>query len=52
PVDLFLKKNKQPCFARSGDTIQFIPISRTEYESIVLQIEQGIYTIESEVIDG
>ncbi|MGK0429714.1 MAG: inhibitor of KinA [Psychroserpens sp.] len=52
PVDLFLKKNKQPCFARSGDTIQFTPISRTEYDSIVLQIEQGIYTIESEVIDG
>tara|TARA_B100000809_G_C14978640_1_gene473660 strand:- start:90 stop:821 length:732 start_codon:yes stop_codon:yes gene_type:complete len=52
PVGLFLPKKKEPCFAKPGDKIQFIPISRTEYESIVLQIEQGIYTIESEVIDG
>jgi inhibitor of KinA len=52
PVDLFLPKKKEPCFAKPGDKIKFSPISRTEYQSIVLQIEQGVYTIESEVIDG
>lgn len=52
PVDLFLPKKKEPCFAKPGDKIKFTPISRTEYQSLVLQIEQGVYTIESEVIDG
>ena len=52
PVDLFLPKKKEPCFAKPGDKIKFTPISRTEYQSIVLQIGQGVYTIESEVIDG
>lgn len=52
PVDLFLPKKKEPCFAKPGDKIKFTPISRTEYQSLVLQIEQGVYTIQSEVIDG
>lgn len=51
PIDLFFPKKKEPCFAKSGDKIKFMPISRVEYDDIVLKVEQGIYVIESEVID-
>lgn len=51
PVELFLPKKKEPCFAKAGDKIQFVPVSKTVYDSIVLQIKQGKYIIESEVID-
>lgn len=52
PIALFLPKKKEPCFAKPGDKIQFVPISKSMYNSIVLQIEKGAYVIESEVIDG
>ena len=52
PIPLFLPKKKEPCFAKPGDKIKFIPVSRMDYNSIVLQIENGTYVIESEVIDG
>jgi inhibitor of KinA len=52
PIPLFLPKKKEPCFTKPGDKIKFIPVSRMDYNSIVLQIENGTYVIESEVIDG
>ena len=52
PIALFLPKKKEPCFAKPGDKIQFVPISKSMYNSIVLQIEKEAYVIESEVIDG
>lgn len=52
PIPLFLPKKKEPCFAKSGDKIKFIRVSRMDYNSIVIQIEKGTYVIESEVIDG
>jgi inhibitor of KinA len=52
PIALFLPKKKEPCFAKPGDQIKFIPISKTEYNAVAQKIEQGTYTIESEVIDG
>ena len=52
PIPLFLPKKKEPCFAKPGDKIKFIPVSRMDYNSIVLQIENGTYVIESEVMDG
>ena len=51
PLELFLPKKKEPCFAKAGDKIQFIPISRVAYEEVVLQIKKDKYSIESEVID-
>jgi inhibitor of KinA len=51
PIELFLPTEKEPCFAKPGDKIKFVPISRVLYDSILLQIAQGNYNIESEVID-
>ena len=51
PIDLFLPKKKEPCFAKSGDKIKFVAVSRLEYDDIALKVKQGLYTIESEVID-
>ena len=52
PVELFLPKKKEPCFATSGDKIEFFPISRTEYDLIKREVALGAYKIESEVLDG
>jgi inhibitor of KinA len=51
PVELFLPEKKESCFAKPGDRIKFVPVSKSEYDDIVLRIEQGVYEIESEVID-
>jgi len=52
PLEFFNPKNYTPCFASSGDKIQFFPIDKTEYDAIVSQIENGTYFIERKVIDG
>lgn len=52
PLEFFNPKKDKPCFAQSGDKIQFVPINKQEYKTISLQVERGDYSIESEVIDG
>lgn len=39
PVSLFDVTKEVPCFAKSGDKIQFVPITPTEYEKITAQKE-------------
>jgi inhibitor of KinA len=51
PIELFLAEKKDPCFAQPGDKIKFMPISRTAYDAVLIQIKQGRYIIENEVID-
>ncbi|MEM5566867.1 5-oxoprolinase subunit PxpB [Psychroserpens sp. AS72] len=51
PIDLFLPHKKEPCFAKAGDKIQFVPISKLEYDDVVFQMKQGSYNLESDVID-
>lgn len=52
PLDFFNPKLEIPCFADAGDIIQFISVSKTEYDNILFQVENGTYHLESEVIDG
>ncbi|CAL2104693.1 Allophanate hydrolase subunit 1 [Tenacibaculum sp. 190130A14a] len=39
PISLFDVHKETPCFAKSGDKIQFVPISLFEYEKITAQKE-------------
>lgn len=50
PIDFFNIKKEVPCFATSGDQIQFYSISKKEHTYIKAQLEAGVYQIESEVI--
>ncbi|MCF2875501.1 MULTISPECIES: 5-oxoprolinase subunit PxpB [unclassified Tenacibaculum] len=40
PISLFDITKETPCFAKSGDKIQFVPITLSEYEKIVEQKEK------------
>jgi len=49
PINFFDVTKEQPCFAKSGDKIQFVSISRVQYNEITVQVDNGSYNIESEV---
>ncbi len=51
PLNFFDVHNQSPCFAKSGDRIQFVQISREEFDKITAQVDNGNYKIESEVIN-
>lgn len=46
PLNFFDVEKDPPCFAKSGDKVQFVPIDRKEYDKLVQQIEKGTYKIE------
>lgn len=52
PISFFDASKDIPCFAKAGDKIQFVPISVMEYQNISTLVKEGVYQIESEVIDG
>ena len=52
PINFFDLNKKVPCFAQSGDKINFYPISKQKYDDIKTLVDAGVYQIESEVIDG
>lgn len=47
PIDFFNVKNSIPCFAKSGDRIQFYPVSLKVYHDIKVLVDAGVYQIES-----
>lgn len=51
PLNFFNVNNQNPCFAKPGDKIQFVSISKSQYSEIHNQVKSNKYTIESEVID-
>lgn len=51
PISFFDASKHMPCFAKAGDKIQFVPISVMEYQNISTLVKEGVYQIESEVID-
>ncbi|MCB0463118.1 MAG: 5-oxoprolinase subunit PxpB [Flavobacteriaceae bacterium] len=51
PLNFFDVHNQSPCFAKSGDRIQFVQISMDEFNKITAQVDNGNYNIESEVIN-
>ena len=50
PLTFFDISKKPPCFAISGDKLQFQPITFMEHQDILAQVKDNTYTIESEVI--
>ncbi|MCK0178478.1 5-oxoprolinase subunit PxpB [Flavobacteriaceae bacterium S0862] len=52
PIDFFYVYDENPCFAQAGDKIQFISVTKMEYEQIAKSIESKTYVMESEVFDG
>lgn len=52
PLEFFNPKKDRPCFAKAGDKIEFVPVRRRQYDAILDQVENGMYVIESEVVNG
>ena len=50
PINFFDPTKEKPCFAKSGDRIQFYPISLKEYYDIKTLVDTNVYQMESEVI--
>lgn len=50
PIQFFNAKNNPPCFAKTGDQIQFVPVKVNTYNKIKSQVENNTYIIESEMI--
>lgn len=45
PINFFNIENENPCFAKAGDKIKFIPISVEEFYQLEKEIEHHKYTI-------
>lgn len=43
PINFFKKDNDNPCFAKAGDKIKFLPVSKEEYNSILNLVESNSY---------
>jgi inhibitor of KinA len=52
PLEFFNSKNDAPCFAKAGDTIQFIPVNRHAYHEILNAVQNGTYHIENKIVNG
>lgn len=51
PLEFFNSESITPCFAKTGDTIQFIPITTEVYYGIFKAIQNGTYNLESKITD-
>ncbi len=49
PIHFFDITKKEPCFAKSGDKVKFIPIPLDEYQELEIQIKIGYYQLEKEL---
>lgn len=49
PINFFDVKSNPPCFARSGDKIQFVSIDIQKHQEFTQQINTGNYLIKNEV---
>jgi inhibitor of KinA len=47
PLDFFDLDQDRPCFASAGDRLQFVSVSKAEYEKIKKEVKSGTYIIES-----
>ena len=52
PINFFDIAKNPPCFVKSGDKIQFYPISSKKHSDIITLVEAGVYQLESEVLRG
>lgn len=49
PLNFFNRDEFPPCFAVSGDKVQFVPVDKKEHEKIKKEVEDGSYELESEI---
>ena len=52
PINFFNISKNTPCFAKSGDKIQFYPITLKKHKDIAALVNAGVYQFESEVLNG
>ncbi|MDJ0644749.1 MAG: 5-oxoprolinase subunit PxpB [Flavobacteriaceae bacterium] len=52
PISFFDRKNPEPCFAKPGDKIQFVPIDIKMHSEIVDLSSYKRYKLESEVLNA
>ncbi len=51
PISFFDSTKREPCFAKSGDQVKFIPVSLDEYQQIETQIKRGDYQLEKQLVN-
>lgn len=51
PVNFFDIRKDKPCFAKSGDAIQFYPVTLEKYKDIKILVDAGVYELENELIN-
>ncbi len=51
PISFFDVGKENPCFAKAGDKVKFVPISVDEYQQIEKQINIGFYQLEKELLN-
>ncbi len=51
PISFFDPDKKEPCFAKSGDKVKFVPVDLDEYQQIETQIKIGYYQLEKELLN-
>jgi len=51
PINFFDASSSLPCFAKPGDSIQFIPITIEMHENISEAVKNGTYNLKSEPIN-
>lgn len=52
PINFFNPDLETPCFATAGDRIQFMAVDFKAHQDILVAVQNGTYSIESEVADG
>lgn len=51
PLNFFDVSSSNPCFAKAGDKIEFVPITLQMHKNISKAIQNGSFNIESELLD-
>lgn len=52
PLEFFSSTHEQPCFAKAGDYIRFIPVSKEEHQAISKAVALGDYKLQNELVNG
>ncbi len=52
PISFFDVEKENPCFAKPGDRIQFIPISLEVYKNLEDDIDAGLFNLSNTLIDA
>lgn len=51
PISFFDIGKENPCFAKAGDKIKFIPINKIEYKKIVVEVAINFYKLNNQLLN-